>query len=162
MLLLLLSNGYVSSCATIFKYGRTTVDRVRKSHYITLVNKARICSLFVKVFPANDVLDIGTGLNDGLICFPATEVSGQDKHFLKPVKVQFVYSTIDVASLDEDLLPLGEEQPFTSKYGALLRSRKDSQGNQTWENVNNDATATIQRIQKDQLKISFSVEYFSK
>ena len=107
-------------------------------------------------------MDIGTGLNDGLICFPAIGVSGQDKPFLKPVEVEFVYSTIDVASLDEDLLPVGEEQPFTSKYGALLRSQKDSQGNQTWENVNNDATATIQRIQKDRLKISFSVEHFCK
>jgi hypothetical protein len=105
------------------------------------------------------MLSISTSPNDELIQFPVLKVSGQDKPFLEPVEVVLGYSCADVADLDEKFIPVGEKLPFTSKYGVLLHSHNNFEGNKTWENAE---TVVIERSRKDRLEISFCVKHFCK
>ena len=114
------------------------------------------------MIPAQDIKDFKTSLNDQLISFPVIKVSGQEKPFLNPVKVELDYSTVDVAAVDEEFLPVGKKLLLSSKYGVLLRNHKDSLGEQTWRSITDDRSARIERTQKDRLRISFSVMHFCK
>ena len=106
------------------------------------------------------MLDVSMSPNDQLIQFPVLKVSGRDKPFLEPVEVVLGHSCAAVEELDEEFFPVDKKLPFTSKHGVLLRSHTNFEGNKTWENVQDDETAVIERSRKDRLEISFCVYHF--
>lgn len=116
----------------------------------------------IQLFPADEILDTNTCLNEDLICFPIIKVSGQEKPFLTLVDVELIYSHDDVADLNETFFPIGQTFPFSDKYGVLLRNHKDSQAKHKWKKAKDDKNAEITRMQKNTLKITFSVEHFCK
>ena len=105
---------------------------------------------------------MNTWLNKDLVCFPVIKVSGQEKPFLKLVNVELVYCHEDVAYMNDEFFPVGSKFPFSSKYGVLLRSHKDSHNTDEWESTKDDVNAMIERMQKNRLKITFSVDHFCK
>ena len=62
--------------------------------------------------------------------------------------------------MDEKFLPIGQILPFNSGFGIILQSHEISRGQYKWKNVAVDASSTIQRIQKDKVKITIVVEHF--
>jgi hypothetical protein len=108
------------------------------------------------------MLDVSMSPNDHRIQFPILNVSGQDKPFLEPVEVVLGYSCAAIEKLDEEFFPVDKKLPFRSKHGILLRSHTNSEGKNTWENVQDDETAVIERSRKDRLEISFCVYHFCK
>ena len=117
----------------------------------------RIFFLF-QVFPANAVLNKDVYLDRNLICAPVIKVSGQTTPFLEVVHVELTYSNSDVINIEEEFLPVGNKINFTTKYGLLLRSQKETQSTSKCETLNESNDVFIERLGKDQLKFSFSLE----
>ena len=81
---------------------------------------------------------------------------------MKLVKVEMVYCHDDVADMNDEFFPVGSKFPFSSKYGVLLRSHKNSRNKDEWESTKDDVNAMIERMLKNRLKIKFSVDHFCK
>ena len=111
----------------------------------------------LQLFPANEILD--TWLSTDLVHPPIISVSGRETPFLKPVDVEFVYSGDDVRDINEEFFPVGTKVPFSSKYGVMLRSHKESQN---WRSVKDDVVAQMERIEKACLKVTVSIQHFCK
>ena len=105
---------------------------------------------------------MNTWLNEDLVCFPVIKVSGQEKPFLKLVDVELVYCHKDIADMNEEFLPVGMKFPFSSKYGVLLRSHKDYHNTHKRRSTEDAVNAMVERLTKYKLKMTFSVEHFSK
>jgi hypothetical protein len=88
------------------------------------------------------------------------KVSGQKTPFLEAVDIELIYSHSDVGSIDEEFLPVGKRVKFTTEYGLLLRSHKETGSKSNWQALNDSDDVYIERPRKDQLKFSFSVEHF--
>ena len=116
------------------------------------------------MFPADAVLNKDIRLNKSLVYAPIIRVSGQTTPFLKAVDVELTYSHSDVVNIEEEFVPVGKTIQFTTQYGLLLRSHKETDSITKWLNLNesdcNDVY--IERSRKNQLKFSFSVERFSE
>ena len=93
-----------------------------------------------------------------LVCAPAIKVSGQTTPFLKAVHVEFTYSNSDVINIEEEFLPVGNKINFTTKYGLLLRSQKETQSTSKCQTLNESKDVYIKRLRKDQLKFSFPLK----
>ena len=105
---------------------------------------------------------MNTWLNEDLVCFPVIKVSGQEKPFLKLVDVELVYCHEDIADMNEEFFPVGMKFPFSSKYGVLLRNHKDSHNTYKWRSAEDAVNAKVERLRKNKLKMTFSVEHFSE
>ena len=111
-----------------------------------------------QVFPANAVLNKDVYLDRNLICAPVINVSGQTTPFLEAVHVELTYSNSDVVNIEEEFLPVGNQINFTTKYGLLLRSQKETQSTSKCEKLNESNDVFIERLRKNQLKFSFPLE----
>ena len=96
------------------------------------------------------------------MCFPVVRVTGQDKEFLKSVKVELEYCNKHVNDMDENFLPVGQTLLFNSEYGVMLQSYKDAQGVYKWKNVTDGASGTLERVQKETVRITFCVKHFCR
>ena len=94
------------------------------------------------------------------MCFPVIKVSRHEKPFLKLVNVEMVYCHDDVADMNDEFFPVGSKFLFSSKYGVLLRSHKNSRNTDEWGSTKDDVNAMIERMLKNRLKITFSVDHF--
>jgi hypothetical protein len=104
------------------------------------------------LFPADAVVNKEISLNKSLVCAPVIRVSERAISFLKGVDVELTYSHSDIASIEEEFLPVGKKTKFTSDYGLLFH------GN--WQALNESDDIFIERSGKNQLKFSFSIRYF--
>ena len=120
------------------------------------------CLCSFQLFPADEVHDMNTWLNEDLVCFPVIKVSGQEKPFLKLVDVELVYCHEDIADMNEEFFPVGKNFRFSSKYGVLLRRHKDSYNTHKWKSAEDAVNAMVERLTKYKLKMTFSVEHFSQ
>ena len=93
---------------------------------------------------------------------PLIRVSGKTTSFLEPVNVELTYSHIDVISIEEEFLTVGKKIKFTTEYGILLHSEKETRSTFTFETLNETNNVYIERPRKDQLKFWFSVKHFSE
>ena len=110
------------------------------------------------VFPNKEVpLD-----KENLLRAPLIRVSGETTSFLKSVDVELTYSHSDVINIEEDFLPVGKRIQFTTEYGLLLHSPKETELASKCETLNETNKAYIERPRRDQLKFFFSVEHFSE
>lgn len=116
---------------------------------------------FVKLIPADDVLDASSKFSEDVVYFPLIKVAGQKDPFRKLVDVELVYRHVDITELDTDFLPIGNKVPFSSEYGKLFRSHTPKQGNQAWKSAADDVNAKIERLENDQVRVTFSVSHFS-
>ena len=89
-------------------------------------------------------------------------MSGREIPFLKPVDVELIYSGDDVRDINEEFFPVGKTSPLNSDFGRILQSYKDAQDQYKWQNVNVATGATIQRIKKDLVQLTFSVKHFCR
>ena len=101
-------------------------------------------------------------LDRNLVCAPVIKVSGQTTPFLVAVHVELTYSNSDVVNIEEEFLPVGNKINFTTKYGLLLRSQKETQSTSKCQTLNECKDVYIERPRKDQLKFSFSLKHFCK
>ena len=90
------------------------------------------------------------------------KVSGQTTPFLEAVHVEITYSNSDVVNIEEEFLPVGSKTNFTTKYGLLLRSQKETASTSKHQALNESNDVFIKRPRKDQLKFSFSLKHFCK
>ena len=111
-----------------------------------------------QVFPADTVLNKDVYLDKILVCAPVIKVSGQTTPFLEAVHVELTYSNSDVINIEEEFLPVGNKINFTTKYGLLLRSQKETQSTSKCETLNESNDVFIERLRKDQLKFSFPLK----
>jgi hypothetical protein len=87
-------------------------------------------------------------------------VSGQTNPFLKPINVVLTYSNPKCADIAEEFLPVGKKSTFTTKYGLLVHSQKEFESKTSLEALNeNGDQVFIERLRKDQVKFSFSVNH---
>jgi hypothetical protein len=114
------------------------------------------------LFPADAVLKEEICLDKNLVCAPVIRVSGQTTPFLKAVGVELTYSHSDVVNIEKEFLPVGKRVKFTTEYGLLLRSHKETESKSNWQALNESNDVYIERSREDQLKFSFSVEHFSE
>ena len=121
----------------------------------------KYCVLF-QVFPADAVLNKNVHLDKNLVCAPVIKVSGQTAPFLEAVHVELTYSNSDVVNIEEEFLPDGSKINFTTKYGLLLRSQKETPSTSKCKTLNDSNDVFIERPRKDQLKFSFSLKYSCK
>ena len=91
-------------------------------------------------------------------------VSGHDQTtpFLEAVHVELTYSNSDVVSVEEEFLPVGSKTNFTTKYGLLLRSQKETPSTSKCQTLNDSNDVFIERPRKDKLKFSFSLKHSCK
>ena len=108
------------------------------------------------------MLDTRTRVLNTSLCFPVVRVTGQDKYFFKPVEVKLNYCNETVNEIDEKFFPVGKTSPLNSDFGRILQSYKDAQDQYKWQNVNVATGATIQRIKKDLVQLTFSVKHFCR
>ena len=90
------------------------------------------------------------------------KVSGQTTPFLEAVHVELTYSNSDVVNIEEEFLPVDSKTNFTTKYGLLLRSEKETSSTSKHQALNESNDVFIERPRKDQLKFSFSLKHFCK
>lgn len=110
----------------------------------------------------DELLDTRTRVLNTSLCFPVVRVTGQVKNFLKPVEVELSYCNETVNEIDEKFFPIGKTLPLNSDFGRILQSYKDAQGQYKWQNVSIATGATIQRIKKDLVQLTFSVKHFCR
>ena len=89
-------------------------------------------------------------------------VSGQTTPFLEAVHVELTYSNSDVVNIEEEFLPVDSKTNFTTKYGLLLRSEKETSSTSKHQALNESNDVFIERPRKDQLKFTFSLKHFCK
>jgi hypothetical protein len=118
--------------------------------------------LLFQLFPADAALKKEVYLDKNLVCAPVIKVSGQTTPFLKAVYVDLTYSNNDVANIEEGFLPVGDSITFSTEYGLLLRSRKETESRSKCQTLNESNDVYIERLRKDQLKFSFSLKQFCK
>ena len=90
------------------------------------------------------------------------KVSGQTTPFLEAVHVELTYSNSDVVNVEVEFLPVGSKTNFTTKYGLLLRSQKETPSTSKCQTLNDSNDVFIERPRKDQLKFSFSLKHSCK
>ena len=101
-------------------------------------------------------------MDKNLVCAPVIKVSGQTTPFLEAVHVELTYSNSDVVNIEEEFLPVDSKTNFTTKYGLLLRSQKETYLTSKHQALNESNDVFIERPRKDQLKFSFSLKHFCK
>ena len=121
----------------------------------------KYCVLF-QVFPADAVLNKDIHLDKNLVCAPVIKVSDQTTPFLEAVHVELTYSNSDIVNIEEEFLPVESKINFTTKYGLLLRSQKETQSTSKCQTLNDSNDVFIERPRKDQLKFSFSLKHSCK
>ena len=120
-------------------------------------------TLYLQLFPAGALPNRKVPLNkENLLRAPLIRVSGQMTTFLKSVDVELTYSHKDVKNIEEEFLPVGKKIQWTTEYGLLLHSQKETESTSRCKTLNENSDAYIQRLRKDQLKFMFSVEHFSE
>lgn len=116
----------------------------------------------MQVFPADELNFVNSSILDEVVCLPVVRVTEAKKEFLKPVNVEVDYCNKQVNDVDEQFLPIGQTLRFNSKFGVILQSYKESQGQYKWKNVTDGTNSTIQRLQKDHVSITLSVKHFCR
>ena len=101
-------------------------------------------------------------MDKNLVCVPVIKVSGQTTPFLEAVHVELTYSNTDIVNIEKEFLPVGSKTNFTTKYGLLLRSQKETPSTYKCQTLNDSNDVFIERSRKDQLKFSFLLKHSSK
>ena len=101
-------------------------------------------------------------MDKNLVCAPVIKVSGQTTPFLEAVHVELTYSNSDILNIEEEFLPVGSKTNFTTKYGLLLRSQKETPSTSKCQTLNDSNDVFIERSRKDQLKFSFLLKHSCK
>ena len=118
----------------------------------------------VQVLPADTVLNKDVHSDENLVCAPVVKVSGQTAPFHKSVNVELIYSSNDVKSIEEEFLPVPNRIKFTTDHGLVLRSEKQTESKSKFQTLNDVESndVYIERLERDKLKFSFSLEHFCK
>ena len=95
-------------------------------------------------------------MDKNLVCAPVIKVSDQTTPFLEAVHVELTYSNSDVVNIEEEFLPVRRKINFTTKYGLLLRSQKETAPSSKSQTLNDSNDVFIERPRKDQLSLKFS------